>query len=801
MISILLKTLLDFYKKPNEFDMKFTINIFAFLLLCSSTIVAQNNGSCIGKAGEIEWDIWHDVDGLTLDWLDYLHDFPNKPDRTSTLYALSTTLNYSDYYAGRVRGFIKAPESGSYLFNITGDDDAIFFLSSDSTSNNLDTICYAPGSTEQDNYTLYPEQTSALVTLTAGEYYYFEGLYNEAWGNDFIQIQWKLPSAINSPDWTIIYGDYLYAPACDNNACPPRNTICDDGNPNTSGDVEDGYCNCYGVPNNTPSCVGSKGDIKAQYFANIPGTTVADLYGSPSYPNSPTHFSKVENLNGGNMNLTSFGTRVQCMLYVPVTGDYQFNITGYSQVNLKLSSSTDPALATDVAYMTWTWVGQFDHETNPTQTSAVIPLVGGNFYYLELEHKGDDIYNRFDVFWKTPFMPADQWHFLDDHYLYDYTCPTACLPQGYPCDDGDPMTYADKIDDNCNCVGSPCSDPACSEINPTPVGNCALTDEHSNSALDSWKSCLPKVSPNPTRGTSHWIQYDFGATYLLNNSQIWNYNVANQTGQGFQEVVIDYSVDGVNWTELGQYSWAEASGLSNYGGFNFPDFNGVAAQYVLITSLSNFDGSNCVGISEISFDAQTCPDVGTPCDDGNPDTPNDMYNAFCICTGMPQAIQECTDLTMNIPDRPVVTNTYDVIETIISDGRVDPGTTVNYLAGECITLNVEFEVRMGGDFFADIVPCAANAPLVSDDRHDKPYLQLKHNIGKSKVDLFYKITKPANLKFDFFNAAGELLSSIEKDGHRAGRFQLSIPSGHLYKGVYFVKLFIDGEVLMEKVML
>ena len=135
-----------------------------------------------------------------------------------------------------------------------------------------------------------------------------------------------------------------------------------------------------------------------------------------------------------------------------------------------LSTSTDPALATDVSYMTWSWVGEFDHTTNVSQTSAAIPLVAGNFYYLNLSYKNPttDDYGRYAAHWKTPFQDDDNWRFIDDHYLYGYACETICPPMGTACNDNDPMTFADKYDDNCNCAGVPCSDPACSnDINYT----------------------------------------------------------------------------------------------------------------------------------------------------------------------------------------------------------------------------------------------------------------------------------------------------------------------------------------------
>lgn len=126
------------------------------------------------------------------------------------------------------------------------------------------------------------------------------------------------------------------------------------------------------------------------------------------------------------------------------------------------------------------------------------------------------------------------------------------------------------------------------------------TDHHSTNWQDSWSSCQASMSPYPIRGYSHWIEYDFGQVYTLTKTHVWNYNVTDQTGRGFKSVVIDYSIDGVNWTTQGYHTFPEATGLNNYDGFEGPSFESVQARYVLITAYTNW-GADCVGISEIKF--------------------------------------------------------------------------------------------------------------------------------------------------------------------------------------------------------
>lgn len=134
-----------------------------------------------------------------------------------------------------------------------------------------------------------------------------------------------------------------------------------------------------------------------------------------------------------------------------------------------------------------------------------------------------------------------------------------------------------------------------------------LEGTHSTNPLDSWSSCETSVNPNPARGNSHWIQYDLGYLYQLSSAKIWNYNVFNETGKGFKNMTIDYSIDGNTWMNVGQLELPEASGNNNYTGFDGFDFGGVSARYVLLTAIDTWDGGNCAGLSEFKIDVNSVP--------------------------------------------------------------------------------------------------------------------------------------------------------------------------------------------------
>lgn len=102
--------------------------------------------------------------------------------------------NWADYYIEKLEGYIVPEESGDYRFFVSGDDTAVYFLSTDSSRGNLQKIADLKNASEQYEWNKYPSQKSKLVTLEAGTPYYFELWHLERIGADHVSIAWQLPS-------------------------------------------------------------------------------------------------------------------------------------------------------------------------------------------------------------------------------------------------------------------------------------------------------------------------------------------------------------------------------------------------------------------------------------------------------------------------------------------------------------------------------------------------------------------------------------------------------------------------------
>jgi len=123
-------------------------------------------------------------------------------------------------------------------------------------------------------------------------------------------------------------------------------------------------------------------------------------------------------------------------------------------------------------------------------------------------------------------------------------------------------------------------------------------DLHSTEESGMWLSS--RTGPQPT-----WIQYEFDKIYKLHEMWVWNHNSSFESaiGFGFRDVVIEYSTNGADWTQLdGVPEFARAAGAAGYAHDTTVDFKGVGAKYVKITANSNWGGFLAqYGLSEVRF--------------------------------------------------------------------------------------------------------------------------------------------------------------------------------------------------------
>jgi hypothetical protein len=121
-------------------------------------------------------------------------------------------------------------------------------------------------------------------------------------------------------------------------------------------------------------------------------------------------------------------------------------------------------------------------------------------------------------------------------------------------------------------------------------------DQHSTEASHMFLAYAPEDE-------ALWIQYEFDRVYKLHEMLVWNYNVQFELllGFGLKDITVEYSVDGEEWTSLGDVEFAQATARATYLANTTVAFDGVPVKYVRLTANSNWGGMPQFGLSEVRF--------------------------------------------------------------------------------------------------------------------------------------------------------------------------------------------------------
>jgi Bacterial Ig domain/PA14 domain/Secretion system C-terminal sorting domain/Bacterial protein of unknown function (DUF839) len=160
----------------------------------SATVTVTVTGC--GGSGTISIEGYTNIPGSQVADLTSNIAYPNNPAVTASLSQFEYGNDLADNYGARVRGYICAPETGLYTFNIAGDDQAALWLSTDENPANKVRIAYTESWTNPRQWNKFASQKSDTIRLVKGARYYIETLHKEAISFDHLAVGWTLPSTI-----------------------------------------------------------------------------------------------------------------------------------------------------------------------------------------------------------------------------------------------------------------------------------------------------------------------------------------------------------------------------------------------------------------------------------------------------------------------------------------------------------------------------------------------------------------------------------------------------------------------------
>ena len=135
----------------------------------------------------------------------------NTPTSVAMLNSTFTPVNRGDNYGLKINGWIVAPVTGNYIFQLHPDDEGWFFLSTNDDPRNMPQISSATATATSaggccGNY------NSSVKSLIGGKAYYFEGYLKEGGGGDYWQLSWSNALTggvfVGLPSSALFYGVY-----------------------------------------------------------------------------------------------------------------------------------------------------------------------------------------------------------------------------------------------------------------------------------------------------------------------------------------------------------------------------------------------------------------------------------------------------------------------------------------------------------------------------------------------------------------------------------------------------------------
>ncbi|TXK44138.1 T9SS type A sorting domain-containing protein [Pontibacter qinzhouensis] len=297
--------------------------------------------------GTISQELWTNVHGTGTSSIP-LH---RKPDSTSKLTRFEARSNIGDNYGQRIRGFVRAPETGNYTFWIAADDVAELWLSTSEDPAQKVKIAQVDRWTNVRQWTKYEAQQSVVIPLEAGKRYYIEALHKEGGGSDHLAVGWQLP------------GGSLERPIGGNRLMPYDGT----------------------------------GTILHEFWAEVHGPSISTI----PLESTPTRVGELMAFETPSNVGNNYGQRVRGYVRAPETGDYTFWIAADDVAELWLSTSDDPAQKQKIAHVeSWTYARQWTRYN--AQQSEPIRLQAGRRYYMEALHKEGGGSDNLAVGWQLP---------------------------------------------------------------------------------------------------------------------------------------------------------------------------------------------------------------------------------------------------------------------------------------------------------------------------------------------------------------------------------------------------------------
>ena len=145
------------------------------------------------------------------------------------------------------------------------------------------------------------------------------------------------------------------------------------------------------------------GSISYAFYDGIgSGVLISDLTNNARFPADPSSEKQMIAFEGDTDRADNYGSVMRGYLLAPTTGSYTFWIATDDSGELWMSTSTNPAAMSRIAYISNSWAGPRDWNKLTTQKSSTRTLFAGQAYYVEARQKEGGGGDNLAVAWRGP---------------------------------------------------------------------------------------------------------------------------------------------------------------------------------------------------------------------------------------------------------------------------------------------------------------------------------------------------------------------------------------------------------------
>jgi len=160
-------------------------------------------------SGSVLRQYWTGIGGAAVTDLTGNANYPNNPSGSDLLPTFEAPTDWADNYGSRVRGYLTAPNTGSFVFWLASDDGGELWLSTNDAPANMKLIASVSSWIGSREWNKLSTQKSAPVNLVAGQKYYVEARQKEAGGGDNLAVGWAKPGQSTATPSEVIPGSVL----------------------------------------------------------------------------------------------------------------------------------------------------------------------------------------------------------------------------------------------------------------------------------------------------------------------------------------------------------------------------------------------------------------------------------------------------------------------------------------------------------------------------------------------------------------------------------------------------------------